>query len=206
MDGVITDSEPFYSEAVNVVLAKEGVALTDEDHRSIMGSSINFTWQYVIDRFELAGTVEDWKPAYDRAVVEVLSAKVVPADGLDWLLGSLKDRGVRIGLATSSQRNWVDAVLQRLGVTEAFESIASSDMVRAAKPAPDLYLLAASKLGVAPELCLAVEDTPRGIGSARAAGMMTIAVRTQSTAGMDVSAAEYVIDGLSEFDLDWLSR
>ena len=67
MDGVITDSEPLYGEAVNVVLAKEGLTLSDEDHRAIMGSSIRFTWRYVIDRLGLDGDVEDWTPAYDRS-------------------------------------------------------------------------------------------------------------------------------------------
>ena len=86
MDGVITDSEPLYSEAVNLVLAKAGASLTDEDHRAIMGSSIDFTWQYVIDRFGLEGPLEDWKPSYDHAVVELLSSHVIASDGLGWLL------------------------------------------------------------------------------------------------------------------------
>ena len=206
MDGVITDSEPLYGEAVNVVLAREGLALTDDDHRAIMGSSIAYTWRYVIDRFGLAGGVDDWTPAYDVAVAEVLGANAVAAEGLEWLLDGLKERGVRIGLATSSLSHWADAILKRLGVAAAFEAIAASDMVEAAKPAPDLYLLAAGKLGVAPERCLAIEDTPRGIASAKAAGMDAVAVRTESTAGMDISAADYAIDRLSDFDFAWLAR
>ena len=206
MDGVITDSEPLYGEAVNVVLAREGLALSDDDHRAIMGSSIAYTWRYVIDRFGLDGGVEDWTPAYDVAVAEVLGANAVAAEGLEWLLDGLKERGARIGLATSSLSHWADAILNRLGVAGAFEAIAASDMVEAAKPAPDLYLLAAGKLGVAPDRCLAIEDTPRGIASAKAAGMDAVAVRTESTAGMDISAADYAIDRLSDFDFAWLSR
>jgi len=205
MDGVITDSEPLYSEAVNLVLAKAGASLTDEDHRAIMGSSIDFTWQYVIDRFGLEGTLEDWKPSYDHAVVELLSSNVIASDGLGWLLNALKSLGIRIGLATSSQRNWVEAVLSRLAVTDAFDAIATTEMVEQAKPAPDVYLLAATKLGIGPERCIAIEDTPRGIASAKSAGMFVIAVRTGSTAQMDVSAADQVIDNLGHFEMDWLS-
>lgn len=205
MDGVITDSEPLYGEAVNVVLAKEGLTLSDEDHRAIMGSSIRFTWRYVIDRLGLDGDVEDWTPAYDVAVAEVLSANAVPADGLYGLLAGIKERGLRIGLATSSRTNWTEAILKRLEVTDLFEAIATTDMVEAAKPAPDLYLLAATKLGVSPERCLALEDTPRGIASAKAAGMTAVAVRTESTAGMDISAADYAIDRLTDFDFAWLA-
>ncbi len=204
MDGVITDSEPFYAEAVNVVLAPLGHRLTDEDHRAIMGSSIDYTWQWVIDRFGLDGDVERWKAPYDVAVEGLLRQKVTPAPGLYALLDALEDRGVKLGLATSSQGNWVEAVLERLDLAGRFGAIATAEMVREAKPASDLYLLAARQLGVAPRACLAIEDTPRGIASAQAAGMATVAVRTEATTHMDVSAAERSIDSLEQFDLSWL--
>ena len=159
----------------------------------------------MIDRFGLEGTLEDWKPSYDHAVVELLSSNVIASDGLGWLLNALKSLGIRIGLATSSQRNWVEAVLSRLAVTDAFDAIATTEMVEQAKPAPDVYLLAATKLGIGPERCIAIEDTPRGIASAKSAGMFVIAVRTGSTAQMDVSAADQVIDNLGHFEMDWLS-
>ncbi len=204
MDGVITDSEPFYAAAVNVVIEPLGHRLTDEDHRAIMGSSIDYTWQWVIDRFALDGDVERWKAPYDLAVEELLRRNVTPAPGLYSLLQALEDRGVKIGLATSSQGNWVEAVLARLDVTARFGAIAAAEMVREAKPAPDLYLLAARKLGVTPQACLAIEDTPRGIESAQAAGMVTVAVRTEATAHMDVSSAEHEIESLEQFEPAWL--
>ncbi|MDE2723333.1 MAG: HAD-IA family hydrolase, partial [Gemmatimonadota bacterium] len=92
----------------------------------------------------------------------------------------------------------------RIGVVTFFEAVATADMVSASKPEPDLYLLAANKLGVSPRNCLAIEDTPRGIAAAKAAGMVSVAVRTESTAGLDISAADYVISSLSEFDFTWV--
>ncbi len=206
MDGVIIDSEPLYGKALNVVLGREGIAPTDDDHRAVLGSSIEYTWRYFIDRFSLAGEVEDWIPTYDEAVTELLAANAVAVEGLQWLLTGLKERGARIGLATGSRTKWADVILNRLGVADAFEAIATSDMVAASKPAPDLYLLSASKLGVAPERCLALDDTPRGVASAKAAGMTAVAVRTESTAGIDVSAADYTINRLTDFDFAWLAH
>lgn len=206
MDGVITDSEPLYAQAVNLVLTEHGLALTEEDHRAIMGSSIDSTWRYVIDRLGLDGDMARWKAQYDRAVLDLLRRHVTPAPGLYRLLARLEKRGVKIGLATSSQQNWADAVLDRLNLAGRFQAVAACEMVREAKPAPDLYLLAASRLGVPPGACLAIEDTPRGIQSARTAGMTTVAVRTQATAHMDVSAADRVIDSLEEFDMRWLDE
>ena len=206
MDGVITDSEPLYAEALDNVLRREGFALTPEDHRTVIGSSSTFTWCYVMDRFGLAGQIGDWLRVYDLAVAEVLSQKATAACGLQWLLDCLVEQGFRIGLATGSTTSWAKIILNRIGVDSFFEAVATSDMVSESKPAPDVYLLAAKKLGVSPRSCLALEDTPRGIEAAKAAGMITVAVRTESTAGLDVSAADYVISSLCEFDFTWVEE
>lgn len=204
MDGVICDSEPLYAEALDDVLGRHGIVLDPADHRAVIGSSISFTWRYLIDRFELDGDTQIWTQIYDQSVAEVLSTKATASDGLHRLLERLKANGVRIGLATGSTTRWANIILDRLGVVAYFEAIATADMVLASKPAPDLYLLSASKLGISTENCLALDDTPRGIAAANAAGMTTVGVRTESTAGMDISAADYAIDRLEEFDFNWI--
>ncbi|MXY13428.1 MAG: HAD family phosphatase, partial [Chloroflexi bacterium] len=73
MDGVITDSEPLYAEAMDIVLSKHGIALAPEDYRAVIGSSTAFTWQYVIDRFKLGGGLQEWISDDDEAVAEILS-------------------------------------------------------------------------------------------------------------------------------------
>lgn len=204
MDGVITDSEPLYAEALNVVLLHTGHVLTEKDHAAIMGSSIDETLRYVIQRFQLNGGVDKWTAAYSSAVEGVLSAKAEPTTGIYELLDALRDRGLRIGLASSSRQRWVKAVLTKLGLEGRFTAVAACEMVPEAKPAPDLYLLAARTLGVPPAACIALEDSPRGIRAGKAAGMLTIALRTGPTAGMDISAADHIIDTLGDFPLAWL--
>lgn len=204
MDGVITDSEPLYAEALDIVLGRKSIVLDPADHRAVIGRSVTFTWQYLIDRLDLDGDIQDWVRLYDQSVSRLLSTEATGAEGLHWLLGSLKARDVHIALATGSKTNWANIILNRLGVGSFFAAIATSDMVLASKPAPDLYLLAARKLGVPPRNCLAIDDTPRGIAAANTAGMTTVAVRTESTARMNVSAANYVINQLREFDFAWI--
>ena len=205
MDGVITDSEPLYAEAINEVLASHGHVLTPDDHRAVMGSSIDDTWAYVARRFDIDGPLDPWKAAYDEAVVRLLGSKTEPALGLFELLDALHRLGVKVGLATSSKAVWVEAVLDRLGANGRFQATATCEEVAGAKPDPDLYLLAARKLSVAPERCLAIEDTPRGIRSAKAAGITTVAVRTESTAGLAISEADFIIESLAGFDFSWLA-
>ncbi|MCY3694791.1 MAG: HAD family phosphatase [Chloroflexi bacterium] len=206
MDGVITDSEPLYAEAMDIVLSKHGIALAPEDYRAVIGSSTAFTWQYVIDRFNLGGGIQEWIRVYDEAVAEILSTKRTASEGLHWLLECLASKGVRVGLATGSKTRWTEIILNRISVVTFFEAVATADMVSASKPEPDLYLLAANKLGVSPVNCLAIEDTPRGIAAAKSAGMDSVAVRTESTAGLDISAADYVISSLCEFDFTWVEE
>ncbi len=205
MDGVLTDSEPFYAKAVNETLAGTPHFLTEEDHRAVMGSSIDDTWQWVMRRFNLEGDIRDWKARYNASVLRILSQRAEPTPGVHEILAAFEARGMKIGLATSSLRVWVDAILARLGLTGRFQSIASADMVQRTKPDPDLYLLAAKGLAVPPSACVAIEDSPRGIQAAKNAGILTIALRTGPTAHMDISAADHVIDRLPAFDLSWLA-
>ena len=204
MDGVLTDSEPFYHEAHNQVLAEAGVALSDEENQQILGTTVEYSWRWIIDRFRLPGTLENWLAKYDRAVVAVLRAKVEPRPGLDWLLDLLAQRRLSLGLASSSEAAWVQAILQKLRLEGRFAAVISGGMVARGKPAPDIYLRAASELAVEPTLCLVLEDTPVGIQAARAAGMRVVAVETPSTAGLDLSGANHVVSSLEEFDPSWL--
>lgn len=204
MDGVVTDSEPLFAEAIDAVLCDYGLTMSQQDHLEIMGSSIDYTWNYLLAKHSLDGSLEQWKARYDIAVSSILGQKATSSDGLYQLLDELERREIPIALATSSQLNWVKAVLNRLDLENRFLAIATADMVNQAKPAPDLYLLAAMKLNIPPGLCLAIEDSPRGLSAAKAAGMKTVAVHTKSTANLDVSEADYTIDSLEHFDYAWL--
>ncbi len=204
MDGVLTDSEPLYAEAVNVALHETGFTMSSTDHQAIMGSSIDYTWEWVVDRFGLDRDLAYWKARYEKAVLRLLTERAPPMPGIYRLLDRLEERGLKLGLASSSQANWVEAVLSRLGITDRFGSVAACDMVQHAKPAPDLYLLAARKLDVAPAACVAIEDSPRGVQAAKSAGMVAVALRSATMPHMDLSAADHVSDSLDDFDFSWL--
>lgn len=204
VDGVLADSEPLYHEAHNMVLGELGRTLSEEENRQILGATVEHSWRWIMERFHLTGPLEEWLARYDRAVVEVLQAQVEPSPGLYALLDLLAARGLPLGLASSSQANWVRAILQKLDLAGRFQTVISGEMVARGKPAPDCYLLAAQGLGVEPSRCLAIEDTPVGIRAARAAGMLVVAVVTPMTAGLDLSQAHHVVPSLERFDPAWL--
>jgi beta-phosphoglucomutase-like phosphatase (HAD superfamily) len=102
-------------------------------------------------------------------------------------------------------RSWVDLKLETLGLQKAFEAVLGGDEVTHGKPAPDIYLLAAQRLGVPPSECIAIEDSPVGIAAAVGSGAYTVAVRTYSTRNLDLSQAHAILDSLEFFDLTLLA-
>ncbi len=133
-----------------------------------------------------------WRSQADALLEEYFT----PLPGVVPLLSALRGRGVRTAVASSSQLAWIVRVLARVGLRDQFDAAAGGDEVQRAKPAPDVYLLAARRLGTAPETCVALEDSQNGVRSAKAAGMACVAVPSALTRQMDFSAADLVVASL----------
>jgi HAD superfamily hydrolase (TIGR01509 family) len=204
LDGVIWDGEPLYHEAFNFVLAPYGQRMSDADYNEIIGRSVEAAWDWVRERFSLSEPPSVFYRLYNDAVLHLMKQPREPLPGIRELLTELEARGIPVGLASASLRNWVDVTLTGLGLSEAFATTATASEVEHSKPAPDLYLLAAKTLGIPPEACLAFEDTPSGIASAQGAGMFAVQVRASSTALPPLPEADLVIGKYSDFDLSLL--
>jgi HAD superfamily hydrolase (TIGR01509 family) len=204
MDGVLADSEPVYYQAVNIVLGPIGKQITTEQQRALMGHSIEDTWHYLARELDLGDSIEPYVAAYDRELRRLLAQVHEPLPGVIELVDVLKSRGVPVAIASSSLPSWVDALLGGLGMSDSFDALVSASMVENPKPAPDVYLLAAERLGVQPERCIALEDTPTGLASARAAAMLAVQVNAASTAFPPLPEADLVLASLKDFDLSLL--
>ncbi len=198
MDGVLLDSEPLHHTVLDEVLAAEGRSLTFDEYRPYIGTTLEYTWNDIIRRFRLTGPVEDYILRYDEGILESYRRHSVLAPGVRRLLDLLTERGIRRAVASSSRTAWVEAALETLGIRRDFELIVTGDMVTHSKPDPEIYLLAAERLGVDPRRCLAIEDSPKGAASANAAGMTVIGVRTAYTAHLPLEGAAVVLDSLEQ--------
>jgi len=205
LDGVLWDGEPLYHEAFNIVLKPYGHSLNQDDYVRIIGSSVEASWDWVRKRFKLNEPPSQLYRAYDKAVLTLLKKPVEPMSGARPLIEELRRHGVPIAIASASLRQWVDATLRGLGLQDAFDTTVSASDVNNGKPAPDLFLAAAQRLGVAPQDCLAVEDTLAGVRSAKAAGMFAIQLRAASTALPPLDEADLVLDSFADFDLSLLA-
>ena len=201
MDGVLADSEPVYFAAMQAVLAPFGHEVTEADQRAVMGHSIEDTWAYLRTTFSLEGPLDALELAYDQELIRRLALLHEPLPGVRELIAVLRERNVPIAVASSSLPSWIEALLGGLGLSDAFDALVSATMVAHPKPAPDIYVEAAQRLGKAPRHCIAIEDTPTGLASAKAAGMLTVQVRAASTAWPPQPDADVVLGTLREFDL-----
>jgi HAD superfamily hydrolase (TIGR01509 family) len=116
------------------------------------------------------------------------------------LIVGLKMRGFPLALASSSPRAVVDAMLEELGLAGSLDVVVTGDDVDRGKPDPDIFLLAARRLGVDPAECLVFEDSLHGIKAARTAGMTPVAVRTRENHGIEFHEAARIYDGFERFD------
>jgi HAD superfamily hydrolase (TIGR01509 family) len=201
MDGVLTDSEPRHFEALNTLLAEFGTRLAEADYAHLAGHHGDYTWRWLVDRFGLAVDFDEWRDRYDPIIVSLLRRPAAPLPGIRALAGVARSRGLRLALASTSRTSWITAVLASLRMEGAFDTVVSGDMVMHGKPAPDIYLLAAERLSLAPHHCLAIEDSAPGVQAAKTAGMYTIQLRATPQAAPPQPAADLVLDDLRRFPL-----
>jgi HAD superfamily hydrolase (TIGR01509 family) len=201
MDGVLLDSEPLHFKALATVLGAEGVELAMPEFEEFIGTTTESMFLELVARHALARPVSDYIARYDTEILRLLRDPRPPAPGVLELLSAARSTGLRLALASSSRRVWIDATLRSIGLAYAFDAIASGDQVTHSKPHPEIYLLAAERLAVAAERCLAIEDSPNGVQSARRAGMSVIGVRTPYTAHLHLDGVLYTVDSLTEVNL-----
>ncbi|AEB06923.1 HAD-superfamily hydrolase, subfamily IA, variant 3 [Coriobacterium glomerans PW2] len=184
MDGTLLDTELMSLVTWNDVESVLGVRVSEELARSFIGLGRSSILELL--RLGLAGSIdgpgqpraEDVFDAHARCWRAMRERAPIPlkGDDLPALLGDLVHRGVRLAVASSSERSAVEANLRRAGILGFFEALVCGGEVGCGKPSPDIYLMAAHQVGTAPARCLVVEDSPLGVRAGVAAGMDTVFV------------------------------
>ena len=208
MDGVLIDSEPFWQEAEQEAFAKVGIALTQEQMRQTTGLREDEVIEYWYARYPWEGHA---KKEIGKAIVEGVIARVrergKKLPGVDQALADLREAGLPLALASSSELDIINTVLDTLDLRGYFDAIHSAEHEPYGKPHPGVYILAAKKLNIAPEYCLAIEDSFNGLLSAKAAKMKCIAVPEAYL--MDdkrFAIADKVLSSLEEFQVGQLEE
>ncbi|SEG91189.1 haloacid dehalogenase superfamily, subfamily IA, variant 3 with third motif having DD or ED [Actinacidiphila yanglinensis] len=202
MDGTLVDTEHLWWRAVTEIADRLGYGLTDADLPDVLGRPVAHTAGYLHRTVGPAVPEAEIARELDAAFTSRVAGEVRPRPGALRLLTELREAAVPAALVTASPRRVVDLVLRTLGAHWFALTVAAEDTART-KPDPAPYLAAAARLGSAPEDCVAVEDSPLGLSSARAAGCSVVAV--PSTVPIAPEPGVLVVGSLDEVDLALLT-
>jgi beta-phosphoglucomutase-like phosphatase (HAD superfamily) len=208
LDGVLVDSEIWWDQVRMGFAASHGRTWTALDQVAVMGAN-SAAWARIMrERLDL----DLAEPEIERAVVDAVVERYhrEGAPGIDGAVEAVHriaaDRPV--ALASSAHVEVISAALEATGLTEVFGVVVSSDEVAHGKPAPDVYLEAARRLGIEPSACLVIEDSRNGVQSALAAGMTVVLIPNDSVppAAGTRELADMVIDRLADLDPSAVER
>ena len=198
LDGVLLDSEQVWDEVREQLVKERGGRWHERAQTEMMGMSSVEWARYMHDELDVPEPPEEISAEVVRRLEDVYRKRLPLIDGAQEAVERLAARWP-LGLASSSNRELIDLVLELSGLAPFFRVTVSSEEVPRGKPAPDVYLEAARGLG-APERCAAVEDSQNGIRSAKAAGMRVIAIPNQHYPPGDeaLSLADVTLGSLAE--------
>ena len=198
MDGVLVDSEVHWKQVESEFLGGLIPGWSPEDQRSILGMSAYDVHALLVDRYGATLTRDEYVSYYSKMSRTIYGERSRLLDGAVESLASFRREGIPLALASSSPHDWINIVLERFELREYFNQIVSSDDVEGkGKPAPDIYLLTATKLGLAAANCVAVEDSTKGVASAKAAEMRCIGYRNGFNEHQLLDAADCIVSDLS---------
>jgi HAD superfamily hydrolase (TIGR01509 family) len=199
LDGVLLDTEQLWDEVREELARERGGRWHERAQADMMGMSSPEWSRYMHDVLGLRESPQEINDEVVRRMTERYRADLPIVPGAREAVQRLGAR-YRLGLASSSNRPLIDAVLETAGLAELFEVTVSAEEVPRGKPAPDVFLEAARRLQVSAERCTAIEDSGNGIAAARAAGMRAVAVpnRLYPPSAEQLRRADVVVESLND--------
>lgn len=201
LDGTLVDSMWMWKSIDREYLARFGLELPEDLQSCIEGMSFSETAAYFKERFGIEDDIEKMKNDWNSMAYDYYCHKVPLKAGVEAFLKLLRENNIKMGIATSNSRELAEAVIAAHGIDKYISELHISCEVEHGKPAPDIYLLVADRLGVAPEKCLVFEDILQGIDAGNAAGMRTCAVEDDYSADIleeKRKHADYCYTGFDE--------
>lgn len=208
-DGTIVDTETPDFLAWEMLYREYGTIITKEHWANVAVGHMNGYRQLFAELMAQNGHAASLTPTGLRRQMEqfwaVTLENVTLMPGAETLLDQLRLAGYPLAVATASDRKWVTRWLSRFQLEPYFQTVVTMDDVVNNKPAPDVYLLAAERLGVRPDRCLVFEDSLAGLQAAKAAGMTAVVIPSHITSSLDFSLADHIVPSLELVNAAWIA-
>lgn len=209
MDGTIVDSEPIYDQVNAEIYEKYGFDLTQEDYNRHLGANMRDIWTDILERhpvkeefshYKIEDFMEEHIHRYYQGLEEADDLELMP-DVEHWFQ-FFKEHGYQMIIASSSFAPVIEFIYQRFGLGRYMEGYVDGNSIENGKPAPDIFLKAADKLGVKAEECLVIEDSENGVNGAHQAGARVVAFNRAQDESQDFSKADLIIEDYSSENLN----
>lgn len=202
MDGVMIDSEPLWEKTERILLGRRGIEYSPDYRDKIVGLNQKDSGRLLVDTFDLPESVEEIIAERVEILTEIYKKELETVNGLVPLLDSLIEENIPLAVASSSPMRVIKFVLDMFSLNEYFSAVVSGECTDNGKPHPDIYLETARLLGVEPHECIAIEDSINGVLSAKAAGMLCIAVPDKRLTPDRFHNADHICESLGQINLD----
>lgn len=201
-DGTIIDTETAWYMVFKDAYKKYGVNLSLETYSGCLGTNLNSfnPYTYLTTHHNISMDLEEFKKMIQTNYAKLIENEAARPGILD-LLHEAKEAGFKIGLASSSHREWIDKFTNLLGIDHYFECYCTADTVTNVKPHPELYLQALEQLGVQANEAMAIEDSPNGAKAAVTAGLHTIVIKNALTEQLPFGHGHHTISSLEDYKL-----
>ncbi|HBD96559.1 MAG TPA: phosphatase [Spirochaetia bacterium] len=202
MDGVLIDSEPLHFEVDQMVLRK----LNINESKSYLERFVGYTncamWQIIQNEYSIEKTIDELIELQMTTKLHFLEKSDYKAiDGIKELLEEIRLNKIPMGIASSSPRVFIEAVINKIGISQYFDNWISGEEVEKSKPEPDVFLKISELLGVNPDKCIVIEDSKSGTIAAKKAGMKCIGYKNINSGNQDLSIADLIIDRIPEINV-----
>jgi len=230
MDGVLVDSETVHLECHKRLMTKLGLDYSFDYYKGFIGRTAEYMWRTMVEDFAPDKTWMDLKNISDKILADLLGDEGYPEiKGAAELVRNLcnksighenirhegirhegirneniRHENIKLALASSGEKDRINAVLERMGIKDCFEVIVSGDDVKNPKPDPEIFIKAVDKLGLKPEECIVIEDSLNGMKAAKAAG--TICFGYENKFNSDYSYADCVLTGFDGLDVRFFKQ
>ncbi len=204
LDGLLIDSEPLWQEAEMIIFREVDVILTRQLCLRTKGLRIDEVVDYWYKKYPWTNlSKQKVEELIVAKVIELISLKGEPLPGINRAIAFVQEKQVKIAIASSSSLSIIQAALKRLNLADVFTEMYSAESEKLGKPYPGVYLTTADKLNVAPQECLAIEDSLNGVLAAKAAQMKCIAIpEAAQYTNPQFAIADKILHSLEELDRD----
>ncbi len=207
MDGVIIDSEPLYFQIQEELFNDLGFTVSKSEYDTFIGAGMQLMWERLCSKHNIQFTVAELIRMNNEVIYNSFnnSDSLQTIDGFISLLTSIKTKGMKTAVASSTSKKIINVILSKLGIIDKFDIIVSSEEVLKGKPEPDIFIEAANRLYIASGKCLVIEDSTNGVKAAVKAGMKCIGFSNKNSGDQDLTLANAIVEDFTNIDINKLN-